>query len=144
MQWFIDMILGLAKTYTDTTCAAVAGGPGFVDRGDPAGPDFQAGDLICNNAWHDMDLSAIVPADSSAVVLRITLIDNLIATGAAFRKKGNINWPNVAYVSLFVNGMVNTVDKIVAVDNDRFCQYLVNVVPDIIQITVAGWFGPEP
>jgi len=48
----------------------------LADRGDPAAFDKTEADLTMDNAWHDLDLSAIVTdTDASWILLRVILND---------------------------------------------------------------------
>jgi len=62
---------------------------GFVDRGDPSGYDKAVGDFTADAAWHDLDLSAIVPAKAKAIYLRITIQNDTLNESVSLRKNGN-------------------------------------------------------
>lgn len=113
----------------------------FVDRGDPAAPDKQAVDLTKDGAWHDWDLSAIVPANAKAVVFRVAMQDDAVASRIGFRQNGNANTVNVQWTDVHVANLTVNGNFIVACDGSRIVEYFVtNVVWTFIQITVVGWF----
>jgi hypothetical protein len=130
--------------------AGPAGAPGadgadgavFVDRGDPAAADFDEGDLTINGSWHDLDLSAIIDAGATLVLLRVAII-----TGAAdklqFRENGNSNAVNVATVGAHPAGYTGTfyADVLVAPDASGIIEYRVALGwSGPIDITVGGWW----
>jgi len=141
MQWLINIIYELCKTYIDDYFAAHPSGGGFFDRGDPNSQDWDANDLTWDEAWHDLDLSSIVPVDSTAVVLRVAYTSSQLPFYFHFRKKGNVNWPNVSECRNMVSNKIHHRDKIVAVDSDLKIQYKAyHTIPSLFLITVAGWY----
>lgn len=44
---------------------------GFQNRGDPSSFDFTTGDFTADNSWHDLDISSIVPANTSCIACHI-------------------------------------------------------------------------
>lgn len=123
-----------------------ADGHEFVDRGDPAAVDWDEGDLTINGAWHDLDLSAIVPDGAVLVLLRVVVVtaDN----GAiSFRENGNANAINVATLSSHVPVMSPpheqySADLLVAPSPNRIIEYKATAgwTVDSIDITVGGWW----
>lgn len=134
MQWLIDIILAL-----------IPATPGFVDRGDPGSPDWQSVDLTRDGNYYDLDLSNIVPAGASGVLLRVAFQASLNNRDIRFRKKGVVNWPNTSECHVVVANQGFHEDIIVGVDENRYIQYRVSHASlwTHIQITVGGWFGPE-
>lgn len=134
MQWLIDIIKEwvIAQGYlTD----------GFVNRGDPAVVDYVTGDLIKDNAWHDLDLSAIVPENVKGVALYVSILELHIGTSVRFRKKGNTNPANVSRIYNQVAFEPNATDMTVPCDENRKIQYFAsNVDFVILNITVKGWW----
>ncbi|GAH04535.1 unnamed protein product, partial [marine sediment metagenome] len=64
---------------------------GFNDRGDPATDDANEGNLTTDGEWHDLDLSSIAPAGTTAVLLRVSVQDDAASSYVVFRKNGNSN-----------------------------------------------------
>jgi hypothetical protein len=113
----------------------------FVDRGDPSAWDFVLTDLITDGAWHDMDLSAIVPANAIAAVLDVTYSEGAAGNYILFRKKGNVNEINMGVTRVQVPNVVNDSCLIVALSSDGKIQYLTtNTTFTVINILVRGWF----
>jgi len=141
MQWLINIIYELCKNYIDAYFAAHPPGGGFFDRGDPVNQDWNQDDLTFDGAWHDLDLSSIVPVDTKGVVLRVAYQATPLGFYINFRTKGNTNWPNVVECRNVVQGLIRHRDKIVALDSNREIQYkALNATPDLLLITVAGWW----
>ena len=118
-----------------------AGLPHFNDRGDPATVDFDLGDLTEDGAWHDLDLSGIVPANTKAVVLRIRYTSSGVGEAISLRKNGNTNSLNVGEISTTVANVGAYGDKTVAVDGDRKIEYkLSSPATTAVLIVVKGWW----
>lgn len=131
VQAMIDAALeGLSFTDTGTT---------LVDRGDPASHDWQMGDLTADNAWHDLDLSSIVPAGATHVLLRVEA-DKATREIVAFRQNGNVNEYNVSKLRFLLDSRTKTGDCIVAVDGNRIIEYKISATLNYLNITVGGWW----
>lgn len=114
---------------------------GFVDRGDPAANDFATGDFAKDAAWHDLDLSAIVPVGTKAVAGRLQLNNEAIDRVAYFREKGNANTFNVSLNTTLVANVNHWEDIIFSVDSNRKAQYLVSAAGwTAITLTIKGWW----
>lgn len=113
----------------------------FVDRGDPATADFLIGDLNAVTTWTDLDLSAIIPGGTDAVVLAITLEDSANRRMFAFRTKGNVNQTNVPQIVTQVINQEIGDDMIVATNKQQTIQYYSNGNTNVVvNLTVKGWF----
>lgn len=115
--------------------------PGFVNRGDPAPLDFS----WLNNAFFplsvDLDLSGIIPANTSAVVLRLFVIKNAVSHFARFRTKGNASWTNGAIIRIQVANVENDLDIVVVPDANGIVEMGVSAgIWAEISICVAGWW----
>jgi hypothetical protein len=123
--------------------AYVDGAAKFTDRGDPAAYDFTVGSFTVDNAWgHYLDLSGIIPAGTTAVVLRISCTNSAANENIGFRKKGNSNAVNVAYARVMVAGISNDDDLVITVSSDRMIEYKCNNGGTWtgINVVVAGWW----
>lgn len=145
MQWLIDIIKEwvLAQGYATQAWVQAQGylTTSFVDRGDPAIEDFNSGDITDDDAWHDMDLSGIVPAGAKAVAISVSML--AVQTGLAFylRRKGNANAFNVAVGYTQVAYLAKGLDLVVPLDGDRFIQYnAANGNWLVLDVTVKGWW----
>lgn len=115
--------------------------PCFVDRGDPADYDYAKEDLTIDGAWHDMDLSEIVPEKAKAVFIIGHLQGNGIDWTIMLRKNGNTNE--------VVHGGMETIranverhrSSIVALDNNRVIEYKIDDQNwDTLDLAVKGWW----
>lgn len=130
MQWLIDLVI-----------EAIGIPPVFIDRGDPAVPDFPVGSFIIDNAWHDLDLSGIVPATASAVLLAIEIASINAASQVILRKKGNINHINISQILTQVGGFLISGDFVCPIGSDGLLEYQIPPNPWIfLNVTVKGWW----
>lgn len=137
MQWLIDIVKEWiqAQGYLLTS---------YVDRGDPDAYDFTVVTFSQVPIWHDLDLSAIVPAGAKSVLF--TLQMNADAVGKYFylRKKGQVEGKNVSLTYTQVADIPTAADIICAVDEDRKVQYLISPENDyeysVMNLTVKGWW----
>ena len=112
----------------------------FVDRGDPAGSDWTQAGLTMDNAWHDLDMSGVVPAGTKAVLVRICTKSAGVGDYLQIRKKGNANALNVITCKTIVAAVQQWVDGTVFCNGDRKVQYLASVAFTNILITIGGWW----
>lgn len=141
MQWFINIVMALVTIELAALKVLIHGQLGFFDRGDPAVPDFVTIDFTADNAWHDLDLSAIVPADAQSVLLSVVLNDNLIGRAFRIRKKGNVNGINVCRLDLLVANIDHYGDWVCPINSDRFLEYRLTAVGwTTIALSVKGWW----
>lgn len=132
MQWLFDIILDMVESAGFLKSA-------FVDRGDPASVDFDTDDFTKDSGWHDLDLSAIVPAGAKAVVFHVILVGE-DATTIYFRTKGNVNNFNMSTISAVFGFSAFRADMICPLNTDRFLSYNAgSVVCTILDFTVKGW-----
>lgn len=113
----------------------------FVDRGDPAAYDYAKEDLTIDGAWHDLDLSALVPAGAKAVLLIGHVEGNAIAWKINFRQKGNTNEINHGDMETIRANVTRHRSLIVAVDVNRVVQYNAdNESWTHLDLAVRGWW----
>lgn len=130
MQWLIDLIID-----------AIGVPPCFIERGDPSGYDFMTGYFTIDAAWHEMDLSAIVPAGAKAVSMYAIVQTTTAARYIMFEKNGNVNHMMLATFRTQVANQSMTGDLICAVDEDRKIQYRIEVASwTLIFVNVKGWW----
>lgn len=115
--------------------------PHFHDRGDATDWDFEVGDLNTNGAYHDLDLSGIVPAGAKAVALYVYIADDAVNSYLWFRKNGNANSYNRSLLRIQVANVYYDTNIVVACDTNRVIEYLAaNVTWVAISILVIGWW----
>jgi hypothetical protein len=116
-------------------------GSSFVDRGDPGAADFDQGDLTTDGTWNDLDLSSIVPAGATEVLLYVRMYDDAVDKGISFRENGNSNTFNIESVNTVVANANAYGSPIVKLDINRIIEYsAANNTYTFINITVRGWW----
>lgn len=114
----------------------------LADRGDPAGFDKTEADLTMDNAWHDLDLSAIVvDTDASWILLRVLLNDANIADNLVFRKNGNANAIATPGIVAQVANQDVEAEILVACDTSQVIEYKANAALGSCDIVVLGWIA---
>lgn len=114
----------------------------FVDRGNLTAVDFDLGDLTADGKWQNLFLSAIVPAGTKAVKLRVSVncTDYTTNNYIKFRKNGNTDTTyNVQVWKAFVNNLAITTEVIVFCDANRIIEYAIINTLTQCDITVCGW-----
>lgn len=145
MQWFIDIIKDwvLSQAYATETWVQNQNylQTSYVDRGDTLGYDFHKANFTLDNAWHDLDLSAIVPAGPCLVHFAMIIYINTTGHSILFRKKGHPWGTNRwGFVCQSAIGFVQT-NPIVLCDADRKIQYKVTGVScEDLELMVRGWW----
>ncbi|MCK5633376.1 hypothetical protein KAH94_06480 [bacterium] len=113
----------------------------YSDRGDPAVFDFTLPDFTTDGTWRDLDLSAIAPANTKAVIVKITAQAATVNYTINFRKKGNTNEINTGKFTLPVKDAPTSTELIVPCNDDRIIQYNAeNGAFDLINFVIKGWF----
>ncbi|MCK5616901.1 hypothetical protein KAR91_84345 [Candidatus Pacearchaeota archaeon] len=113
----------------------------FVDRGDPAAADFAIGDLTKDGAYHDLDLSGIVPAGAKSVSLSVIGVNAFVNKFASFRTDGNANEFNISLLAVTVALVLNAGDIVVPVTGTHIIEYNLTAGGWVFfAITVKGWW----
>ena len=130
MQWLIDLII-----------ETIGIPPVFIHRGDPADYDFKLVDLTTDNAWHELDLSGIVPEGASAVHLEVGLSSNTVSSFIRFRHTSQTQLFNSSMSKTQVAAVSTYHNVIQALDADRKIDYFASAIGWLyIRITVRGWW----
>lgn len=130
MQYLIDIIVEVLRTII-----------GFFFRGDIAAFDWTVVDFTADNAWHDLDLSGIVPAGTRCVMFRLDLRDNLVGRTFWLRRDGNVNVHNASGIVTQVANVYNRIQLVCPCSINRMVEYKVPVGGiDIINLVVVGWW----
>lgn len=112
----------------------------LYDMGDPGAATFVTADFTCDNAWHDLNLSAIVPAGTKAVFMRVLITDLSIGNFLRFRKNGNSNAiTSPAARTQVANVTFEAPSILVFCDTNRVIEYLGNSAFDDIVVVITGW-----
>lgn len=131
MQWLINLII-----------ERIGIPPTFIDRGDPATPDFDHTDFTNDEVWRELDLSGIVPSNASAVLINFMFTTTAINNAAMFRTKGNNDVYNVSMNLSQVAGIRNGNDNVIPIGSDGKIEYnlCAACVWLIANLTVKGWW----
>lgn len=123
MQWLIDII----KEWAD---ARFVQKPAYVDRGHHPAHDFTFGDFTVDNAWHNLDLSGLVPENAKGVNLHC--VGSSTNAGEIIYVKPPSHTATFASCSLRsqVAGVHNCFRRFFALDSNRILEY---------RITGDGW-----
>jgi len=117
----------------------------YVDRGNKAPPpDFLPEDFIADGGWHDLDLSAIVPAAGANHLVYIKARGNSSNPGPQpyfnFRQAGNTQDINTAEAWSEVAGKSRDTSTWVMMSVDRKIQYRTFAYVTEQTITVRGYW----
>jgi len=114
--------------------------PAFVDRGDPAAYDFTLADFTTDDNIHELDLSAIISGNASAVVIRLRIEDDLVDSFVLLRKQGNTNSINCSVATTMVANTVIENDLVVAIGPNKKIEYrTTNTTFAKIDFIIKGW-----
>lgn len=134
MQWLIDIVQKwiVAQGYLLHS---------FVDRGDPVNHDFITGNFTKDFTWYELDLSGIVPAGATAVLIHVEARTALANAPFILRTAGNVNTRNVSFLTTQVANIAMTYDFVIPLDAARKIEYtLFPVVWPVVNLTVKGWW----
>lgn len=127
------------KTLAETK--AILNLPCLVDRGDPAAYDYAVGDLTTDGAWHDLDLSSILPAGTVAALIKTQVKDDAAGSYFQFRKNGNSNTIHTSTIRTQAVDVTIEREHIVFPDTSRVVEYRAsNTTFTDINIVVCGWW----
>ena len=116
MQWIIDLIKDWVQAQGYLTQS-------FIDRGDPAVVDYGIADFTKDGFWYDLDLSAIVPAGATAVLLRVQYTAFAVGRYVKFRENGNANNTNASNIYAQAANVELWNDCVIRLDSNRVIEY---------------------
>lgn len=113
----------------------------YVDRGDPANPDFTKDSFTKDNSWRDLSLTSQVPEGVTNVHFRCRGRATASGDACLFRKKGNSNEVNIrGFRSVAANEMIYQSFRLEC-DVNRAIQYKVGSnYTHTADLTVIGWW----
>lgn len=116
------------------------GGLSYVARAEQTAYDYDQTSLTKDGAWHDLDLSAIIPASAKLVLLRVGA--SYTAGGSYFRigKQGDTNSFSVVNVATQVANIINEQTALVPVVNQKIRYWCTAVSFSSLRLLVLGWF----
>jgi len=113
----------------------------LVYRGSPTSPDWTESDLTTDNNWNSLDISSIVPANATGIILKVKINGPNAGDALAFRKYQQTGQHNIYPSKAQVAGLDFMSQGIVCVDNSQMIEYRAsNVAWNSINITVCGWW----
>lgn len=134
MQWLIDIVLAAMKAW-------YADYGGFHDRGPHDSFDYSLGDLTVDNAFHELDLSSIVPDGAKGIVLHLKASSTDITKLARMRRAGDPETLTRCVIRPQVANIEITVHVIIPVDSTRKIDYMLRADGWVtFIITVKGWW----
>ena len=120
---------------------AQTGRVGLTDRGDFGAYDWSIGaGLTADGAYHELDMSAIVPAGARAVLLRFSLADNLASQRVYLRSADNTGTLNVAITRTQVANVIYDGTKTLPCSADRKIDYKITTGIDTFYLGVMSWW----
>lgn len=139
---WLKVIAGINFEYKKKIAEA-GGGDGltWVDRGDPAAPDWTQATLTLDQNWYNLDLSTIIDVGTKLVTFRIYQIGGEGGpTEFMMRTKGYVNEVNVS--KSYGSPPFESVCELFAVspDENRIVEYNGGGALTTLNVTVAGWF----
>jgi len=115
----------------------------FVDRGDPDAFDFTVASFTRDGAWHDLDLSSVVPSGASWVYVVGRIDANSADQAFVLRKKGNTNAYNTRTARVVTGLYWAHLHAWLPLDANRTIEYLASSAQVTeISLVVAGWIMP--
>ncbi len=112
----------------------------IIDYGDSSSAGWDLTALTTDGAWHDLDLSSIVPAGAKFVLMKIYVQDDAAGSYVQLRKNGNTEIFNAFTCRTQVANQVNEQDGWVACDTNRVIEYrTANLTYTAIYLRVRGW-----
>lgn len=134
MQWLFDIIEEMME-------AAGFIKHSYTDRGTYGPNDFENGDFTIDGAWHELDLSAIIPEGTTAVALRCGFHSDVVGWFCKLRKHGTeVNLRTsvgVQQVATIKRSFTTTV----GVSEDRKIDYSFSPAANLaIGLLVRGWW----
>lgn len=119
----------------------IAVGDKFVWRTPEAlDADLKETNLIIDTAWHEFDLSSIIPNKTKAVFLSGYIIDNAVNTNIKIASTSQTVGIQTIYSNTQVIGIAMPISGIVKVDSEKKIDYNVETGMDIVYIVVLGWW----
>lgn len=113
----------------------------FVGREDISAYDFTETTLTQDEAYHDLDLSAIVPVGTACVLVQFRIEHDDIAKFMKLKKKGYLTDYNAFVFSTIVAGVEHRGDCIVNCSKDRKLEYWLSTPAwSTIRLIINGWW----
>lgn len=114
----------------------------YVNRGDPAVPDWTIADFTKDGAWHPLLKTLTTwPVGAELVHFRGVFVSNAPGAGFRLRTLGNVNAQNVAQLKTQVAGLAITTDFLCAPGPTNHIEYNAQAgVFTLLSLTLRGWW----
>lgn len=116
-------------------------GEKHFDRGDLAAADFVKTDLTADGAFHELDLSGIIPPHTKRVIIYVIGATTAVNSNILFRTKGCDSWFNIARIYFNHAGWGEAQRIELSVSEDLMIEYLIpnGVALNTMDISVCCW-----
>ncbi len=105
--------------------------------------DLREGSMICDGAWHDWDISGIVPANATHVQVKLYVYDNLVDRNLYVRTKGRTEASSSVMVGTQAANIPTFICGIIKIGTDTKLEYCAtNDTFTEIRAVIMGWFAP--
>ena len=113
----------------------------YIDRGDLAIADFGTGSFTVDGAYHDLDLSSIIPAGTVLALASVLLKNSSAGKQITFRQKGFTNEVNISRRYSFLAAVAQGYDLWLRPDVNGIIEYKVqdSGIWNTISLSVRGW-----
>lgn len=133
-EWVIDIIQEWVQTQGYLTNS-------YQDRGDPNAWDFVKGNFTIDSAWHELNLSSIIPSGPSATLIRFFVLPPVINMTIELRERGDTNGIAVSVLRTTAGMVWHDTQLIVGLDSTRIIEYKITAgVWAFIFAVVNGWW----
>ena len=115
----------------------------FVPRNsDAVAYDKVVGDFVKDSAWHDLDLSAIVPAGAIAVLVQWGMRNSDAGVIIQLRRNGSANAIETAFASSIVANIYSPYQLRVPCDSNRIIEYYITNTGTWVYLSmiILGWW----
>ncbi|HEA68520.1 hypothetical protein LCGC14_0817790 [marine sediment metagenome] len=114
----------------------------WINRGNLASFDWILSDFTIDVSWHDLDLSAIIPASTKLVGFRVWQRTTTVAVIFELRTKGNADYHNRSVNSSNAAFLDIHSDMWVVPDSNLLVEYRVSGPTDwtFLNVLIFGWF----
>lgn len=135
MQWLIDIAIEAIRNW-------LADNPCFVDRGDAADEDWLMPPLLADSAWHELDISGVVPLTATCVAFSLITVNANIGEHIAMRTLGNVITNNESFMNSMVAFMVQGDFFLCHPSEDGKVEYWIDAGGwAYVGLTVRGWWA---
>jgi len=118
-------------------------GDSFTSRGDASAYDLDQDTMSLDGAFHDWDLTSIVPVGTKVVVVKATITDGTVGRYVWLQQKGFTGNRNYALLAALVANKSMTGHFLLSVDSDdRLLEYVTPAAAiDVIGLIIIGWWS---